>query len=166
MRREGAPTLNGQHRKCLLAFRHCDLNDPILKLCRAGAFNGLPRPNAQNNTHSRLVQPPRANFSSHGEVSMLRNVTSGILTLALCSLFVPSAHAMVPVSSGIASGIARAVQDTQRYYGQYCKEVWRCGRYACGWQQECYFPPTRRWRRGCPRGWTIQDGLCKPYRGY
>lgn len=101
-----------------------------------------------------------------GGVNMPRTVTNGILIFALCSILVPSAQAMVPVPSGIASGIPRAVQDIQYYYGQYCKEVWRCGRYACGWQQQCYFPPSGRWRRGCPRGWTIQDGWCKPYRGY
>lgn len=31
-----------------------------------------------------------------------------------------------------------------------------------------YFPPNRaRYPgNGCPRGYTVQDGLCKPYRGY
>ena len=30
-----------------------------------------------------------------------------------------------------------------------------------------YYPPGRyRTRNGCQRGWTVQDGLCKPYRGY
>ncbi len=30
-----------------------------------------------------------------------------------------------------------------------------------------YYPPGRyRTPNGCQRGWTVQDGLCKPYRGY
>jgi hypothetical protein len=30
-----------------------------------------------------------------------------------------------------------------------------------------YYPPGRyRTWNGCQPGWTVQDGLCKPYRGY
>lgn len=31
-----------------------------------------------------------------------------------------------------------------------------------------YYPPSRRWRtfNGCPPHYTIQDGICKPYRGF
>jgi hypothetical protein len=30
-----------------------------------------------------------------------------------------------------------------------------------------YYPPGRyRTWNGCQRGWTVQDGLCKPYRGF
>jgi hypothetical protein len=30
-----------------------------------------------------------------------------------------------------------------------------------------YFPPDPRYgARGCPGGFTVQDGWCKPYRGY
>jgi len=31
-----------------------------------------------------------------------------------------------------------------------------------------YSPPSRQWRtwNNCPPNYTIQDGLCKPYRGY
>jgi len=30
-----------------------------------------------------------------------------------------------------------------------------------------YYRPGRyRTWNGCQRGWTVQDGLCKPYRGY
>ena len=31
-----------------------------------------------------------------------------------------------------------------------------------------YRPNTARFRtfNGCQNGWTVQDGLCKPYRGY
>jgi hypothetical protein len=69
--------------------------------------------------------------------------------------------------AGLVAPMDSSLQDIQ-YYGQYCKTVWRCGPYGyCGWRNECYFPPSRRWgRMGCPRGYTVQDGWCKPYRGY
>jgi hypothetical protein len=28
-----------------------------------------------------------------------------------------------------------------------------------------YYPPNR-YRNGCQPGYTVQDGVCKPYRGY
>ena len=39
------------------------------------------------------------------------------------------------------------------------------GRYM---NEEGFSPPSRRWRtwNGCPPRYTVQDGLCKPYRGY
>ena len=47
---------------------------------------------------------------------MHRSVTSGILALALCSILVPSAQATtVTVPSGLASGVARAVQDAMAH---------------------------------------------------
>ena len=97
---------------------------------------------------------------------MLRLVT-GIFGLMLAWFFVTSnAQAMTTtLPAGLVASMQSPIQDIQ-YYGQYCKNVWKCGPYGCGWAQECYFPPSNRWRRGCPRGWTIQDGLCKPYRGY
>ena len=32
-------------------------------------------------------------------------------------------------------------------------------------RRDYYRPQYRTWN-GCQRGWTVQDGLCKPYRGY
>jgi hypothetical protein len=31
-----------------------------------------------------------------------------------------------------------------------------------------YYPPSPRWMtwNGCPAHYTVQSGLCKPYRGY
>jgi hypothetical protein len=35
------------------------------------------------------------------------------------------------------------------------------------YQGRRYYRPGRyRTWNGCQRGWTVQDGLCKPYRGY
>lgn len=46
----------------------------------------------------------------------------------------------------------------ERYY-DYDDGYYRGGR--------GYYPPGRyRTVNGCQRGWTVQDGLCKPYRGY
>jgi hypothetical protein len=39
--------------------------------------------------------------------------------------------------------------------------------YYRGYQREGYYRPGRyRTWNGCQPGWTVQDGLCKPYRGY
>jgi hypothetical protein len=76
------------------------------------------------------------------------------------------AEAMTAANAGLAIQTSYAIQEVQYYYGGYCKNIWKCGPYGCGWVQECYFPPSSRWRMGCPRGYTVQDGLCKPYRGY
>jgi hypothetical protein len=29
-----------------------------------------------------------------------------------------------------------------------------------------YLPPCAHYGTCCPRGFTVQDGVCKPYRGY
>lgn len=33
-------------------------------------------------------------------------------------------------------------------------------------QDRDYYRPHHRTWNGCQNGWTVQDGLCKPYRGY
>ena len=37
-----------------------------------------------------------------------------------------------------------------------------------GGERGYYRPNNARFRtfNGCQNGWTVQDGLCKPYRGY
>jgi hypothetical protein len=46
----------------------------------------------------------------------------------------------------------------ERYY-DYDDGYYRGGR--------GYYPPGRyRTWNGCQRGWTVQDGVCKPYRGF
>lgn len=55
------------------------------------------------------------------------------------------------------------------YYGRlYCMPGARPGLpygYGRGYYRE-YDYYVRRPHRRCPRGWTVQDGVCKPYRGY
>ena len=52
------------------------------------------------------------------------------------------------------------------YYGdRYRERYYDDDRYYRGGRG--YYPPGRyRTSNGCQRGWTVQDGLCKPYRGY
>jgi len=43
-------------------------------------------------------------------------------------------------------------------------------RYERDYDRRDYRSERRHYRRnaynGCPRGYTVQDGVCKPYRGY
>ena len=49
------------------------------------------------------------------------------------------------------------------YYGDRYRERYYDGDY----RYRGYYPPGRyRTFNGCQRGWTVQDGLCKPYRGF
>ena len=59
------------------------------------------------------------------------------------------------VGWGVAAG---ALALSSQYYD-----------YGYGYEQPAYYyyPPGRyRTWNGCQRGYTVQDGLCKPYRGY
>jgi len=55
----------------------------------------------------------------------------------------------------------------QPYYQQ--RDYYRGGGYQGGGYQndEGFSSPTRRYRtwNGCPNGYTVQDGVCKPYTG-
>ena len=45
-----------------------------------------------------------------------------------------------------------------------CDQFGRC--YRTGPRYRSYdYRPRRTWN-GCPYGFTVQDGVCKPYRGY
>ena len=102
-------------------------------------------------------------------------VTSLVLAvILLAGLFViPSAQAMtasIPVGLAAVIDKASSVEDV----AYVCRRVRRCGPYGCGWRRECrdtgpgygggyyggygYNP--------CGPGWSVQDGVCKPYRGY
>jgi hypothetical protein len=57
-------------------------------------------------------------------------------------------------------------QYRQRYYDDdYRGRYYRRGAYGSGWvSPACYYYYGRR--ICCPGGFTVQDGVCKPYRGY
>ena len=85
-----------------------------------------------------------------------------MLTLALIGGFVAAAD--VAVAQYYGPGYYQPPPKRyyrERYYGDY------------GYRP--YVPPTdpygRQWGRrnpnaGCPLGYTVQSGVCKPYRGY
>lgn len=55
--------------------------------------------------------------------------------------------------------------------GEQGWQGWNYGRRVqpnVGRQLQYYRPNSARYRtyNGCQAGWTVQDGLCKPYRGY
>src|SRR5262249_54724364 len=52
----------------------------------------------------------------------------------------------------------------RRYYRDYDEP--RYYRYGYGERGYYYSPGRYRTWNGCQPGWTVQDGLCKPYRGY
>jgi hypothetical protein len=104
------------------------------------------------------------------------------IVLAVTGFFAaPAVQAMTtPLSSGITSAIqdASLIQNVELV----CRRVRRCGPYGCGWRRQCwdagpryyggygYAPRRGYYGRGtaypCGPGWSIQDGVCKPYRGY
>lgn len=112
-------------------------------------------------------------------------VTSVVLAAVLLSgLFaIPSVQAMTaPIPVGLAAVIDKAspVEDV----AYVCRRVRACGPNGCGWRRRCwetgygYGPGYGRgyyggygggyYRGGtpCGQGWSVQDGVCKPYRGY
>jgi hypothetical protein len=54
--------------------------------------------------------------------------------------------------------------DEPRYYRDYDEP--RYYRYGERRERGYYRPGRFRTWNGCQSGWTVQDGLCKPYRGY
>jgi hypothetical protein len=112
-------------------------------------------------------------------------VTSIVLAVVLLSgLFaIPSAQAMTaPIPVGLAAVIDKASSVEDVAY--VCRRVRRCGPDGCGWQRRCWQtdPGYGGYYRGyggyygghyggygrnpCGPGWGVQDGVCKPYRGY
>jgi hypothetical protein len=94
-----------------------------------------------------------------------------VIVTSLAGLFaIPGAQAMTTsVPTGLAAVIDQASPIERVAY--VCRRVHRCGPNGCGWRRVC-------WHTGggyyggygylpCGRpGWTVQDGVCKPYRGY
>jgi|SRR6476620_449260 len=111
-------------------------------------------------------------------------VTSIVLAVVFLSgLFAfPSAQAMTaPIPAGLAPVIQQANPVDEVQYG--CRRVRRCGPNGCFWRRVCagyggryYGGYGGGYYRGygggyyggnpCALGWTVQDGVCKPYRGY
>jgi hypothetical protein len=94
----------------------------------------------------------------------------------------PAAEAFTaPVSPGLAPAIQQGnlVENIQ----YVCRRVRRCGPNGCFWRRVCsgggpgyyegygrgyqggYQGGYRTWN-GCPPNFTVQDGACRPYRGF
>lgn len=111
-------------------------------------------------------------------------VTSIVLAAVFLSglLAIQGAQAMTaPVPAGLAPAIQHANPVDQVQYA--CRRVRRCGPDGCYWRRVCaeygggYYQGYgggynqgygRRYYGGtpCAPGWSLQDGVCKPYRGY
>jgi len=117
---------------------------------------------------------------------MHRLMVTSIAVVLLSGLFaIPSAQAM---TAPIPAGLAAVVQETSPIedVALVCRRVQVCGPNGCGWRRQCretgggygygggygggygYGGGGGRYRtwNGCPPNWTVQDGVCKPYRGY
>jgi hypothetical protein len=93
--------------------------------------------------------------------------------VSVCGFFAISpAVALTPAPAGLAAAIDDA--NPVHSVAYVCRRVHRCGPYGCGWRRVCFETGPRyygyrggyRSYNGCPFGYTVQDGVCKPYRGY
>jgi len=103
---------------------------------------------------------------------MRKAILTGIVlaTVSLCGIFAISpATALTYAPAGLAAALADA--NSVQPVDYVCRRVHRCGPYGCGWRRVCFetgpsFYRGYRTYNGCPRGFTVQDGVCQPYRGY
>jgi hypothetical protein len=117
----------------------------------------------------------------------MRRLIVTVIVLVVASVtglsVIPSAQAMtasLPLGLAAVLDTASPVEDV----AYVCRRVRRCGPYGCGWRRQCwhtgpgygggnYRSYGRGYYRGygrnynpCGPGWSVQDGVCKPYRGY
>src|SRR5262245_24563192 len=114
---------------------------------------------------------------------MRRLIASVVAIVSLVAFFsIPAAQAMtIPAPAGLAALLDKTSPAAE--VGMIWRRVRQCGPYGCGWRRQCwddgygygyygggvgYRYGGGRWRtwNGCPPNWTVQDGVCKPYRGY
>jgi hypothetical protein len=86
--------------------------------------------------------------------------TLAILTLAAAALFAASGAATAQYygpGPGVGIYVGPRYDDRPRYRERYYRQ-----------NNRAYYRGGYRGRsaNGCPRGYTVQDGVCKPYRGY
>jgi hypothetical protein len=94
-------------------------------------------------------------------IGNMRTITKAALVLGFVGAMSASAFERAQAQGVYYSGPGINVQvgepdwryrEHRRYYRNYD------GPYA--------YAPAPRYRRGCPWGFSVQDGVCKPYRGY
>ena len=91
-----------------------------------------------------------------------------ILTLAAAALFAATGAATITPAQAQGVGIyvgPRNYDDRPRYYddGPRYRRYERQRYYREGRRE---YRGGYRTRNGCRPGFTVQDGVCKPYRGY
>ncbi|HVV61009.1 MAG TPA: hypothetical protein VHD14_04550 [Pseudolabrys sp.] len=73
------------------------------------------------------------------------------------ALFTSRAEAMtLPAPSGLAAAVTESSMAEEVAY--YCRRVWRCGYWGCGWRRVCSWAPGPYYYRGYYRPY--------PYYGY
>jgi hypothetical protein len=88
---------------------------------------------------------------------LMKGLTGAVLAMgAILSLAVPAAAQGVYIDIGPGAGPRPYYRDydERRYYRNE------------GRGERGYRPGQFRTWNGCQPGWTVQDGRCKPYRGY
>jgi hypothetical protein len=100
----------------------------------------------------RIDHQYKKTFAPEGEIQMkqfaLLGLTTGLLLFSM----------ICTASTQSYNG------DRPRYRGPSSPRPYYRGHF---YQGPGYYRPGRyRTWNGCQRGWTVQDGLCKPYRGY
>ena len=90
-----------------------------------------------------------------------RTVTKAVLALGFVGAMSASAFEPAKAQGVYYSGPGVNVQVGDpdwryRHHRRYYRDYDRSYAYA----------PGPRYRHGCPRGFSVQDGVCKPYRGY
>jgi len=92
---------------------------------------------------------------------VLRTITTGLLALGFVG-----AMALGTTSPAKAQGFYFSGPGVEfDVGGPRYRHYHRYHRYRDYDNSYAYYPGPRRWN-GCPRNYTIQDGVCKPYRGY
>jgi hypothetical protein len=92
----------------------------------------------------------------------MRTITKAALALGFVGAMAVGGLGPAIAQGVYFSGPGVEVQVGDPYW-RYQRRHYRDYRYYDG--SYAYSPGYRRWN-GCPYGYTIQDGVCKPYRGY
>ena len=101
------------------------------------------------------------------EEEMRRLIVSGVIAV-VAPFAIANAQAMtISAPAGLSAVVHQAspVEDVAYrcrrghcWHSGYSYHRYGYGRYYRGYRGYAYSP--------CARGWTVQDGVCKPYRGY
>jgi hypothetical protein len=102
----------------------------------------------------------------NGKERVMRTITASLLALGFVGAMALGAASPTKAQGVYFSGPGVEVQVGNPYWYRrhHRRHHYRHYRYYGGGPY-AYAPRYRTWN-GCPYGYTIQDGVCKPYRGY